>query len=128
MCMDYTEFGCCNQGCGCGGNTPSKIIYIVRQGTPGPAGPQGPVGPQGEQGLQGEQGPVGPQGPQGEQGLQGEQGPVGPQGPQGEQGPAGVVTPAAAVAQLPATATLVETIATVNAIIQALQAAGLMET
>lgn len=98
MCMDYTEFGCCNQGCGCGGNTPSKIIYIVRQGTPGPAGPQGPVGPQG------------------------------PQGPQGEQGPAGVVTPAAAVAQLPATATLVETIATVNAIIQALQAAGLMET
>ena len=53
MCMDYTDFGCCNQGCGCGGNTPSKIIYIVRQGTPGPAGPQGPVGPQGEQGPAG---------------------------------------------------------------------------
>ena len=119
MCMDYTDFGCCNQGCGCGGNTPSKIIYIVRQGTQGPVGPQGP---------QGEQGPVGPQGPQGEQGPAGPQGPQGEQGPVGPQGPAGVVTPAAAVAQLPATATLVETIATVNAIIQALQAAGLMET
>ena len=118
MCMDYTKFGCCNNGCGCDNgcgcnNASTKIIYIVRQGAQGPAGPQGP---------QGEQGPVGPQGPQGEQG------PAGPQGPQGEQGPAGVVTPAAAVAQLPATATLVETIGTVNAIIQALQAAGLMET
>ena len=60
MCMDYTEFGCCNQGCGCGGNTPSKIIYIVRQGTPGPAGPQGPVGPQGPQGEQGPAGVVTP--------------------------------------------------------------------
>lgn len=51
---------------------------------------------------------------------------AGPQGPQGEPG---VVTPAAAVADLVATdATVAEVAATVNEILAALRAAGLMET
>ena len=131
MCYnDYDKFCCCN-GCdmmnGCGrGSIPSYIYITGPRGPIGPQGPVGPVGPQGEQGLQGEQGPVGPAGPQGEQGLQGEQGPVGPAGPQGEPG---TVTPATAVDQIIVTEATVEgNAATINEIIQALQAAGLMST
>ena len=69
---------------------------------------------------------VGPQGPQGPQGLQGLQGPEGPQGPQGEPG---VVTPAAAVDDaVVAGATVESNATTINEILAALRAAGLMET
>jgi hypothetical protein len=89
-----TNFGCCvnNTFGSCGGCTNRPVCYCVGQ-----RGPVGPQGPQGLTGATGATGPVGPQGPQGEQGIQGEQGPVGPQGPQGEPG---VVTPAAAVADV----------------------------
>ena len=132
MCFDETFCGC---PCGCMplAQSCNQRCYIV-----GPRGPQGPQGPQGEQGIQGEIGPqgpqgeqgiqgeVGPQGPQGEQGIQGE---VGPQGPQGPQGEPGVVTPAAAVADVVVTdATATTNAETINAILAALRAAGLMET
>ena len=133
-----TNFGCCvnNTFGNCGGCANRPVCYCVGQRGPvGPQGPQGltgatgatgPAGPQGEQGIQGEQGPVGPAGPQGEQGIPGEQGPVGPQGPQGEPG---VVTPAAAVADVVVTdATATTNAETINAILAALRAAGLMET
>ena len=115
---------CCQDDynvCGC-----YRRIYTQVVGPRGPQGPVGPQGPQGEQGIQGEVGPVGPQGPQGEQGIQGEVGPVGPQGPQGEPG---VVTPAAAVENaVVAGATAESNATTINEILAALRAAGLMET
>ena len=108
--MCYNEFDeCCSavpvtSACGC--------YYFVGQ--------RGPRGPQGPQGLTGA---TGAQGPQGEQGIQGE---VGPQGPQGEPG---VVTPAAAVADaVVAGATAESNATTINEILAALRAAGLMET
>ena len=146
MCL-YDAFDChcrpvCASGCSTGNTVTSIPRYIAGpigpQGPVGPQGPQGevgpqgetgPAGPQGEQGIQGIQGEVGPAGPQGEQGIQGIQGEVGPQGPQGPQGEPGVVTPAAAVADLVVTdATVAEVAATVNEILAALRAAGLMET
>ena len=103
---------------GCSGYGSRPTCYCVGQ--------RGPTGPQGPQGLTGATGATGPQGPQGEQGLQGEQGPIGPQGPQGEPG---VVTPAAAVADVVvADATPTTNAETINAILAALRAAGLMET
>ena len=103
MCFNHcTE--CNNCGCGCGNTVTVNPIprYIV-----GPVGPQGEQGPQGIQGIQG---------PQGEQGVQ---------GPQGEPG---VVTPAAAVADVVVTdATPTINAETINAILAALRAAGLME-
>ena len=126
--MCYHRFNQC--GCPYDDDTQQNVVISpIPRYIAGPIGPQGPAGPQGEQGIQGEQGPVGPAGPQGEQGIQGEQGPVGPAGPQGPQGEPGVVTPAAAVADLAATdATLPEVAAKVNEILAALRAAGLMET
>ena len=143
-CYDDLE-RCCPCACGSSARSASVVSiprYIAGpigpQGPVGPQGPQGEVGPQGEagpagpqgvQGIQGIQGEVGPAGPQGEQGIQGIQGEVGPQGPQGPQGEPGVVTPAAAVADLVVTdATVAEVAATVNEILAALRAAGLMET
>ena len=104
MCYNNTDDFCCNQNNGCGCARPCGAIrYVI-----GPRGPQGPQGPQGEQGIQGPQGDVGPQGPQGEP---------------------GVVTPAAAVADVVATEATVESLATtINEILAALRAAGLMET
>ena len=114
-CYDETDCRCrtaCASGC-------ATIISIPRY-IAGPIGPQGPAGPQGPQGEQGEVGPAGPQGEQGIQGIQGEQGP---------QGEPGVVTPAAAVADLVVTGVTAEEVATtVNEILAALRAAGLMET
>ena len=56
-------------------------------------------------------------------------GPRGPQGPQGPQGEPGVVTPAAAGADTVVTdATATTNAETINAILAALRAAGLMET
>ena len=152
MCF-YDETDCrCRNACQSGCSTGTTVISIPRyiagpigpqgpagpqgpQGETGPAGPQGPQGIQGEQGLQGvqgETGPAGPQGPQGiqgEQGIQGIQGETGPVGPQGPQGEPGVVTPAAAVANLTVTGVTAEEVAvTVNEILAALRAAGLMET
>ena len=112
---------CCNQNentCGCFGSCGSATngVYI----NPIPRYIVGPIGPQG---------PVGPAGPQGDQGIQGEQGPVGPAGPQGPQGEPGVVTPAAAVADVVvADATATSNAETINEILAALRQAGLMQT
>ena len=122
MCF-YDETDCrCRNACQSGCSTGTTVISIPRY----IAGPIGPQGPQGETGPAGPQGPQGIQGEQGIQGIQGETGPVGPQGPQGEPG---VVTPAAAVADLVVTGVTAEEVATtVNEILAALRAAGLMET
>ncbi len=93
--------------CGC--------MHCSNQGPPYPAGTFLPIG-----GTF-----VGPQGPQGPAGPQGPQGPAGPQGP---QGPAGTVTPGAAVDDLEAMATRCEVIASINALLASLRAAGLLET
>ena len=128
MCF-YDETDCrCRNACQSGCSTGTPVISIPRY-IAGPIGPQGPAGPQGPQGETGPAGPQGPQGIQGEQGLQGIQGETGPAGPQGPQGEPGVVTPAAAVANLTVTGVTAEEVAvTVNEILAALRAAGLMET
>ena len=103
--MCYNDMYGCGE-CGCSFGSCGRVVYLV-----------GPRGPQGPQGLQGQTGATGPQGIQGE---------VGPQGPQGEPG---VVTPAAAVADaVVAGATAEANATTINEILAALRAAGLMET
>ncbi len=130
MCYYYDpERGNVGQDCGCGGFTQNTFGSCSGFGSRSACycvGQRGPAGPQGPQGLTGATGATGPAGPQGEQGIQGEQGPAGPQGPQGEPG---VVTPAAAVADVVvADATATTNAETINAILAALRAAGLMET
>ena len=100
-------------------------------GETGPAGPQGPAftydmfteeqlealrGPKGDKGDTGAQGPKGDTGAQGIQGIQGAQGATGPQGPKGDKGDAPSLAGYA-------TETYVNNkIATLEAIIAALQA------
>ena len=62
--------------------------------------------------------------------VYGPTGPTGPTGPQGETGPtgpAGEVTPAAAVADLPVTATLADVVDAFNELLASLRDAGLLE-
>jgi hypothetical protein len=96
-------------------NTVKVINFVDEEGQPvafgqGAQGPAGPAGPQGETGARG---PAGPAGPQGETGAQG------PAGPAGPQGPAATITKAAHVD--PASGTVAE-------VVNALIAAGLMES
>ena len=55
-------------------------------------------------------------------------GPIGPTGPTGATGADAVITPAAAVADLPATATLDEAIVSFNELLASLRAAGFLAT
>ena len=55
-------------------------------------------------------------------------GPIGPTGPTGATGADAVITPAAAVADLPATATLAEAIVSFNELLASLRAAGFLAT
>ena len=99
--------GCCNQ------RIPYDVIRLVPTGITGPIGPTGPTG------ATGEIGPVGPTGATGE---------IGPTGPTGATGADAVITPAAAVADLPATATLDEAIVSFNELLASLRAAGFLAT
>ena len=110
------------------------------QGIPGPDGPTGAtgatgaVGPTGPTGATGATGAVGPTGPAGATGATGAVGPTGPtgatgaEGPVGPTGPAGAITPGPAVDDLGTEATLADVIATINAILASLRAAGVIAT
>lgn len=74
---------------------------------------------------QGAQGPKGDPGPQGPAGPKGDKGDPGPQGPQGPQGPAG---PAGQDAQITKAAHVDPSTGTVTQVVNALIAAGLMES
>ena len=128
----------CGCGCGCQNIYPAPCCpeYIIGptgpQGIPGPDGMTGPTGPQGIPGPAGPTGPTGPAGPVGATGATGAVGPTGPVGPEGPigptgpTGPAGALVPGAAVADLPATATLDEVITSFNALLASLRAAGVI--
>ena len=90
--------------------TTVKVINFVDD-----AGQPVPFG----QGAKGEPGPAGPAGPAGPTGPTGPTGPIGPAGPAGPAGPTGVITKAAHVN--PETGSVAE-------VVNALIAAGLMET
>lgn len=87
-------------------NTVKVINFVDEEGQPvafgqGPAGPAGPVGPKGDAG------------------------PAGPAGPKGAQGPAGPAGPAATITKA---AHVDPTAGTVTEVVNALIAAGLMES
>ena len=104
------------------------------QGIPGPNGAVGPTGPQGVPGPAGPTGATGPTGPVGATGATGATGAVGPTGPTGATGeigptgPAGTITPGPAVADLDATATLTDVIASFNELLASLRTAGVIAT
>ena len=62
------------------------------------------------------------------QGAQGPAGPVGPAGPKGDAGPAGPVGPAGPAAKITKAAHVDPTVGTVADVVNALVAAGLMES
>ena len=99
---------------------PPTCVVVGPTGPQGIPGPDGPTGPTGATGAAGAVGPTGPTGPQGLIGADG------PQGPTGPTGPAGVITPGAAVADLPATATLEDVVAAFNALLASLRTAGVI--
>ncbi len=111
MCSYFCHH-CGFSPCRCGQDRLPRITYdivrIVPTGTTG--GVTGPTGPTG---------PIGPTGATGE---------IGPTGPTGATGTDAVITPAAAVADLPATATLAETITSFNELLASLRAAGFLAT
>ena len=111
--------GCCDQ------RIPYDVIRLVPTGITGPIGPTGPtgatgeIGPIGPTGATGEIGPIGPTGATGE---------IGPTGPTGATGADAVITPAAAVADLPATEDLPTVIEKINELLASLRAAGFLAT
>nr|UVX86970.1 MAG: hypothetical protein [Bacteriophage sp.] len=87
-------------------NTVKVINFVDEEGQPVAFG-------------QGAQGPAGPAGPKGDQGPAGPAGPAGPKGDKGPAGPAASITKAAHVDP---------TTGTVTQVVNALIAAGLMES
>ena len=99
-------------------NTVKVINFVDEEGQPVAFG-QGAQGPAGPAGPKGDIGPAGPAGPVGPKGDAGPAGPVGPKGAQGPAGPAATITKAAHVDP---------TDGTVAQVVNALIAAGLMES
>ena len=101
-------------------------------GPTGPTGPTGatgvtgPTGPTGAAGATGATGPTGPTGATGPTGPTGATGPTGPTGATGATGPTGTVTPAEAVADLAADASLPTVITSFNELLGSLREAGLL--
>ena len=113
---------CCPNGC-CFSQTPQppgRPIFPPTCGGGGVTGPTGPTGPTGATGA------TGPTGPTGATGATGATGPTGPTGATGPTGPTGTVTPAEAVADLAADASLPTVITSFNELLGSLREAGLL--
>ena len=122
---------CCPNGC-CFSQTPQPPgcpIFPPTCGGGGVTGPTGPIGATGATGPTGPTGPIGatgPTGPTGATGATGATGPTGPTGATGPTGPTGTVTPAEAVADLAADASLPTVITSFNELLGSLREAGLL--
>lgn len=125
---------CCPNGC-CFSQTPQPPgcpIFPPTCGGGGVTGPTGPTGatgatgPTGQTGATGATGATGPTGPTGAAGATGATGPTGPTGATGPTGPTGTVTPAEAVADLAADASLPTVITSFNELLGSLREAGLL--
>ncbi len=119
---------CCPNGC-CFSQTPQPPGCPIFPPTCGGGGVTGPTGPTGATGATG---PTGPTGATGATGATGPSGPTGatgatgPTGPTGATGPTGTVTPAEAVADLAADASLPTVITSFNELLGSLREAGLL--
>ena len=107
---------CCPNGC-CFSQTPQPPGCPIFPPTCGGGGVTGPTGPTGATGATG---PTGPTGPTGATGA------TGPTGATGATGPTGTVTPAEAVADLAADASLPTVITSFNELLGSLREAGLL--
>ena len=122
---------CCPNGC-CFSQTPQppgRPIFPPTCGGGGVTGPTGPTGATGATGPTGPTGPIGatgPTGPTGATGATGATGPTGATGATGPTGPTGTVTPAEAVADLAADASLPTVITSFNELLGSLREAGLL--
>ena len=122
---------CCPNGC-CFSQTPQPPGCPIFPPTCGGGGVTGPTGPTGATGATGATGPTGPTGPTGATGATGPTGPTGATGPTGPTGatgatgPTGTVTPAEAVADLAADASLPTVITSFNELLGSLREAGLL--
>ena len=110
---------CCPNGC-CFSQTPQPPGCPIFPPTCGGGGVTGPTGPTGPTGATGATGPTGPTGPTGATGA------TGPTGATGATGPTGTVTPAEAVADLAADASLPTVITSFNELLGSLREAGLL--
>ena len=104
---------CCPNGC-CFSQTPQPPGRPIFPPTCGGGGVTGPTGPTGPTGATGATGPTGPTGA------------TGATGPTGPTGPTGTVTPAEAVADLAADASLPTVITSFNELLGSLREAGLL--
>ena len=104
---------CCPNGC-CFSQTPQPPGRPIFPPTCGGGGVTGPTGPTGATGATGPTGPTGATGP------------TGPTGATGPTGPTGTVTPAEAVADLAADASLPTVITSFNGLLGSLREAGLL--
>ena len=125
---------CCPNGC-CFSQTPQPPGCPIFPPTCGGGGVTGPTGPTGATGATGPTGPTGatgatgatgPTGPTGAAGATGATGPTGPTGATGPTGPTGTVTPAEAVADLAADASLPTVVTSFNELLGSLREAGLL--
>ena len=122
---------CCPNGC-CFSQTPQPPGCPIFPptcgggGVTGPTGPTGATGATGPTGATGATGATGPTGPTGATGATGATGPTGPTGATGATGPTGTVTPAEAVADLAADASLPTVITSFNELLGSLREAGLL--
>ena len=116
---------CCPNGC-CFSQTPQPPGCPIFPPTCGGGGVTGPTGPTGPTGATGATGATGPTGPTGAAGATGATGPTGPTGATGATGPTGTVTPAEAVADLAADASLPTVITSFNELLGSLREAGLL--
>lgn len=107
---------CCPNGC-CFSQTPQPPGCPIFPPTCGGGGVTGPTGPTG---------PIGATGPTGPTGPTGATGATGPTGATGATGPTGTVTPAEAVADLAADASLPTVITSFNELLGSLREAGLL--
>ena len=113
---------CCPNGC-CFSQTPQPPGRPIFPPTCGGGGVTGPTGPTGATGATG---PTGPTGATGATGATGPTGPTGATGATGPTGPTGTVTPAEAVADLAADASLPTVITSFNELLGSLREAGLL--
>ena len=104
---------CCPNGC-CFSQTPQPPGCPIFPPTCGGGGVTGPTGPTGATGATGATGPTGPTGA------------TGATGATGPTGPTGTVTPAEAVADLAADASLPTVITSFNELLGSLREAGLL--
>ena len=116
---------CCPNGC-CFSQTPQPPGCPIFPPTCGGGGVTGPTGPTGATGATGPTGPTGATGATGATGPTGATGATGPTGPTGATGPTGTVTPAEAVADLAADASLPTVITSFNELLGSLREAGLL--